>query len=256
MKKMQIALGLLSLGLMSASYAVTFDLSVTPNSGGSSSSTTTKQWNVAGGGWVKASSYYTSNTSASSPATGLTQVSTAVYGGSGVGVASTGESSSAPYHAIDNNAGYEFLLLEFDSLYSANSFKIGYSGRSDSASFDTNPDMQIWTGPSTGTWATTAGLNLDTINACYTGCTNTFSVLGFNQRTANNDVVVGSNTSITGAGNASGRYMIVSGALASGGNDAFKFSTITASKVPEPSTVALFGLGMLGFLLPKLKRKS
>jgi hypothetical protein len=179
-----------------------------------------------------------------------------VYSGGGIGIQQPSETTAAPYHAIDNSGGFEFLLLEFDSLYTANSFKIGYAGSSDSSSFDSTPDIQVWTGPSTGSWSTTAGLNLDTVNACYSGCANTFSVLGFNQRTTNNNVTVGADAAITGAGNAKGRYMIVSGALAGGGNDAFKLNSLTLTKVPEPSTVALFGLGMLGFLVPKLKRKS
>jgi hypothetical protein len=255
MKKFQTIAGLLfGMSVACASHAVAFDLSVAPTYGGSSSSKVTKQWNV-GDGWVKATAYYTSNPWWSGPA-GLIQSETAVYNGGGLGVHNDGESTNAPYHAIDNDAGVEFVLLEFDSLYTATGFSLGYSGGQNSSAFTSMPDVQIWTGAASGKWANTAGLNLDAIDACYENCANSFSVLGFTKRPTSYATPVNTNVAIPGTASAS-RYMIVSGELGGSVSDAFKFKTVTGTRyVPEPTSMTLLGLGFAGLMFSRVRRKS
>jgi hypothetical protein len=244
MNKRQMAVGLIAgLGWACTTHATILDLGTAPNSG-SGTLASPLTWNI-GGNTIKATAFYTSNQSGNAALGAATVVE---YSPGGLGItapSSSGESSPAtsPYHSIDNNAGMEFLLLDFGAAFTASSFQIGWSASGNSG-WQSNPDVQIWTGGGTSA-------NLSLLNDCVaSGCATTFSTLGFSKRPVNANTAINTNTTISGA--TTGRYMIVSGALGSQGTnglDGFKFRKVTGGySLPEPSSMALLGLGFVGLM--------
>jgi len=239
-------LSLLSLGsvwaLQAQATIVNWDLTAAPT-------TTTGDANVnsltfsSGGHTVKATGYCSSSTTDSSGAMVAAHIQQ--YSG-GLGIDSNGGSACsgdsvnvAPDHAIDNNGKDNFLLLEFDSVMAAQAFQIGWKG--------TDSDIQLWYGSS----SLGAGLSLSGVNACVSGsnCT-TLSTLGFTPTSQFNNVAI--NTSQTINSPVNSRYLIVSGAL-NQNDDFFKFNKIS-TKIPLPSTLLLFGVGLVGLHFRQRKR--
>ncbi|MES2353895.1 MAG: hypothetical protein V4568_05695 [Pseudomonadota bacterium] len=195
----------------------------------------------SGGHNLKVSAYCSGNSDGSG-AFGAAHVQQ--YSG-GLGIDSNGSAicsgdsaSSSPEHAVDNHDKDNFLLFEFDSVMSAQAFQLGW--------LQTDSDVQVWYGPNSGA----AGLNLS--GACVSGCANTFSSLGFGTTQTFNDVAI--NTSKTLAPATGSRYVVMAGALGNN-DDFFKVKNLSA-KVPSPSSVALFAIGLLGLGLHQRRKQA
>ncbi|TAK90214.1 MAG: hypothetical protein EPO06_09515 [Burkholderiaceae bacterium] len=196
---------------------------------------------VAGGHTLSMRAYASTD---SNGAAAFTKAYIGTYGG-GIGVSNCYDGSSgcneltSPDHAIDSNGKHDFLLLEFDSVVSAQAFQIGWS--------DTDSDVELWTG------SASAAAGLDLTGACVSGCVKTLTSLGFSAGTNHEGVAVDTNTAINPLSNS--RYLLVSGQLGES-NDYFKFKSVTAClPLPVPGTVALFGVALLGMLGLRRTRK-
>ena len=159
----------------------------------------------------------------------------------GIGVKNQSESGSSPNHAIDNAGDNDLVLFEFDSDdYTAESFKIGWSTN--------DSDVRIWVGGS--------GADLDLAGSSISD----LSSLGFTLLDDFWNVPV--NTSVDIDTDVTGRYMIVTGGDESYKYDYFKFKQIVAEldeqdeEVPEPSTIAIFGLGLAGMALSRRRNTA
>ena len=160
----------------------------------------------------------------------------------GIGVKNQYESGSSPNHAIDNAGSHnDLVLFEFDSDdYTAQSFKIGWSTN--------DSDVRIWVGGS--------GADLDLAGSSISD----LSSLGFTLLDDFWNVPV--NTSVDIDTDVTGRYMIVTGGDESYKYDYFKFKQIVAEldeqdeEVPEPSTIAIFGLGLAGMALSRRRNTA
>ncbi|GEM_PF-1938234 len=164
-----------------------------------------------------------------------------VYGG-GIGVSNCYDSITndgsqcgelgSPQHAIDTDGKRDFLLLEFDTVVSAQAFQIGWAGE--------DSDVQLWVG------SAATGPGLDLTNACVSGCAKTLTSLGFSSGVNHENVALNTNVVINPPNNS--RYLLVSGQLGES-NDYFKFKSITTClPLPSPGTLSLFGFVMLGML--------
>lgn len=218
--------------------------------------------------WSAASSG--GNTSVTMSAFGTTTLSTTTnlqkawignYGSNGFGITSqsSGELNSSHdpdavsptyQHAIDNTSAYESLLFSFSSAVTLNSLSIGFKGQ--------NADATVLeyqgTGNPTASLTSQSYSSMLCASASSTNCWNIVgNLLGMSTSGAN---------AITG-GTASSYWMvgaylpIGTNSAYSGINDAFKVSGFTATRatVPEPGSIALFGIAGAALVGSRCRRK-
>jgi hypothetical protein len=145
---------------------------------------------------------------------------------------------------IDNRGRKDFVLFEFDGIYTLKSFELGWQ-RAPSGARDTTrfADLQFWIGG-----PDTAGFALK--NKCVSGCANTtndLANLGFTALSDFDDVPYGD--VLFGEGLQT-RYLLVSGNLGEN-DDFFDFKRLTLNSVlaiPEPHAGYLLGLAFLSML--------
>lgn len=162
------------------------------------------------------------------------------------------EYADSPEHAI-NNAGNDFdmLLLSFSEAVSLNSINLGWIENSEVR----RSDVSVLAGTST-TFASPNGKTWQ-------------SLVGVGQgwKLAGQYNNAGSGNELVNANNISSKYWLVgayNGLLGSslgndGYSDAFKLKgvsvTKTIVKVPEPSALFLFGLGLLGLVVVRRRQQ-
>jgi len=203
----------------------------------------------------------------SAPGTGkFGSAAMAYYPGSGVGITSPGESTTSPDHAIDNNGATEALLINFGTNNVAlNQLSIGWAYN--------DADVSILR--YTGTQAPVLG---NSTVASLTGATGWEWVGDYANLSASNPL----NFNNTGDVKTASWWLVsaYNSAYSDGGfswylgnnNDYFKLSGFagnvvaqtptpptppaSGTKVPEPGTLALFGIAMLGCVAARRKSKT
>lgn len=217
----------LSLACATSALAVPVTINLAPTTAGyvSSFSYTSTEANVVVTGW--------SNKSNGDRAIAQDQI--ARWSGSGIGV----EKANNPQHAVDNSRGdYDALLFSFNKVVDVSNLGIGWH--------QTDADVSVlaYTG------ATPFSGNLNGLGSNWASLLSTgWSVVGNYNRNGRGTFNVNP-TDVKSQYWLAGAYNSAFGGSLSQKNDFFKLNSITfeAVKVPEPGTVLLFAMGLLGLV--------
>ena len=221
---------------------------------------------------VSANAYSTGTGTSAAPTTGTTFAAAAIYEyGSGLGVVATNENSATTGpHATDNQYGSDGIVFRFGAAVNLNALAIGWNGTDDTTVPYTDSDVAVlaWTGSGT---PTVAGAN-----QALTGWT---LVGNLKNVGASNGTAAGGSASFLSTVYSS--YWLVSayntayggGTTGDSNVDAFKLLSVagnlcsatggvvnnqcgsTSTKIPEPGSLALLGLGLVGLVASRRRKQ-
>lgn len=172
----------------------------------------------------------------------------------------------SPSHQVDNNTGYDFVLIEFSAAVNLNSLTLStYQGTSPLGTDSQDFTYAYGTGAFPTIATGTSGTSVSTVMSATDHVTTVNCVTaGFNTKALDNCDTGASNTYTPTQGfGGNGVTWVMIGAQYpdAAGNDYFKISSLTVSTnsisaTPEPATFGLIGLALAGLGVYGRRRKS
>lgn len=175
----------------------------------------------------------------------------------------TDSSCAAPQHAVDNNGGYEALLVKFDKAVTLTDLWLGYAQEGSGTTYANRADLSVLAYNGASALGTTSLPSLSAINSSLVGP----SVAGWHLLGNYADVGTGSFKSLGNSSGISASYWLIAAfsQKLNGGSctttnlscndDYFKLTSVQGTvppppggQVPEPSVLWLLGTALLGMV--------